>query len=78
MKIKSLLILFFFLVIGTGLYSQVRVDPPSWWAGMKNPELQLMVYGDDISATTPVIEYDGVTLHDVVHVESPDYLFLSF
>ena len=77
MKIKNLFILLSFLIFGTGLFAQVRVDPPSWWAGMKNPELQLMVYGENISSTTPVIDYDGVTLHDVVHVESPDYLFLN-
>ena len=77
MKIKSLPFLFFFLVFWLSSYSQVRVDPPSWWAGMNNPELQLMVYGTNISSTTPAVQYDGVTLHDVVHVENPDYLFLN-
>ncbi len=77
MRIKNLSFLFFFFVFGITSSAQVRVDPPSWWAGMKNPQLQLMVYGKDISSTTPVIQYDGVTLHDVVHVESPDYLFLN-
>lgn len=77
MKIKNLSFLFFFLVFVSGSYAQVRVEPPSWWAGMKNPELQLMVYGKGISSTTPVIQYEGVTLHDVVHVESSDYLFLN-
>ena len=54
-----------------------RVDPPSWWIGMHDPHLQLMVYGPNISETKPVIDYKGVILHDVIHVESPDYLFLD-
>ena len=23
----------------------LRIEPTFWWSGMKNPELQLMVYG---------------------------------
>jgi neopullulanase len=26
-----------------------RVEPLNWWVGMKSPELQLMVYGENIS-----------------------------
>ena len=54
-----------------------RVDPPFWWTGMKNHNLQLMVYGDNISETRPVINYEGVNLKTVIHVESPNYLFLN-
>ena len=25
-----------------------KIDPPFWYAGMKNPELQLMIYGEGI------------------------------
>lgn len=24
-----------------------RLEPACWWVGMKNPELQIMVYGKD-------------------------------
>ncbi len=54
-----------------------RIDPPSWWTGMKDSHLQLMVYGNNISETKPHINYPGVILHDVIHVESPNYLFLD-
>ncbi|MFA5419883.1 MAG: alpha-amylase family glycosyl hydrolase, partial [Bacteroidales bacterium] len=54
-----------------------RIDPPYWWAGMKNPNLQLMVYGKDISKTTPVISYPGVQIREVITVESPNYLFIN-
>ncbi|RLD85535.1 MAG: hypothetical protein DRJ02_10200, partial [Bacteroidetes bacterium] len=36
-----------------------RIDPPAWWTGMKNPDLQLMVYGKNIAETTPEITYNG-------------------
>lgn len=54
-----------------------RVDPPFWWTGMKNNALQLMVYGENISATKPQINYAGVGLKEVIAVESPNYLFLN-
>mgnify|MGYP002226495760 FL=1 len=27
----------------------LKIEPAFWWSGMKNPELQLMVYGKDIA-----------------------------
>ncbi len=54
-----------------------RVDPPYWWTGMKNHHLQLMVHGNRISETSPVVNYPGIKLESVVHVQSPNYLFLN-
>jgi len=54
-----------------------RVEPAFWWVGFKNPNLQLLVHGDQISLTKPVINYPGVTLESVSSVESPNYLFLN-
>ena len=54
-----------------------RVEPAFWWVGFKNPNLQLLVHGDQISLTKPVLSYPGVTLESVVSVESPNYLFLN-
>ena len=54
-----------------------RVEPPCWWTGFKNPSLQLMVYGERISETKPVINYEGVDLVSTTCVENPNYLFLD-
>ena len=27
-----------------------KVTPTFWWAGMKNPELQILLYGDQIGS----------------------------
>lgn len=56
--------------------SSIKVEPAFWWCGMKNPQLQLMVYGDDIGAYKPVINYPGVVLKSVHPMESPNYLVL--
>lgn len=54
-----------------------RVEPPSWWVGMHNPSLQLLVYGKDISKTTLTLDYPGVSLIKKSSVENPNYLFLE-
>ncbi len=54
-----------------------RVEPPCWWTGFKNPALQLMVYGEKISLTKPVISYEGVELVSSTSVENPNYLFID-
>ena len=41
--------LFFFCIAGLQAAINIkRIDPAFWWCGMKNKELQIMVYGDKI------------------------------
>lgn len=54
-----------------------KVEPMFWWAGMKNPNLQLMVYGGLISQTDVKINYPGVRIESVAKVENPNYLFIN-
>ncbi|MCU0448344.1 MAG: glycoside hydrolase family 13 protein [Bernardetiaceae bacterium] len=54
-----------------------RLEPPHWWVGMKNPELQILVYGPGLAKTEVSLTYPGVTLAEVTKVESPNYLFLT-
>jgi glycosidase len=53
-----------------------HVDPPFWWTDMKNSELQIMVYGKDISRSKVVINYPGITVKEVAGTDSPNYLFI--
>ena len=32
-----------------------RVEPPNWWVGMDTKNLQLLIYGDNISNLEPII-----------------------
>ena len=54
-----------------------RVEPLSWWVGMKTP-LQLMVQGEDISSYSVSVEGgEGVSALAVHKAESPNYLFVD-
>lgn len=56
---------------------QQRVAPLHWWVGMKNPNLQILVYHKDIGTTIPSINHQGVTVREVHRVENPNYLFID-
>ena len=54
-----------------------RIDPAFWYAGMKNPSLQLMLYGKGIAGMKDVtVDYPGVRVDSVVRLDSPNYLFI--
>lgn len=76
MKIKFMLA-GIFLSFAISAQNIDRVEPPNWWTGMKNQELQLMVYGENINQLNPTLEAQGVTIERVIRVENPNYLFLN-
>ena len=79
-SIKQLVTVFLFgFFISTYLFAQEieRIEPPNWWVGMNNPSLQILLYGDDIGALTPVISHANVQLKKAQSVENPNYLFLD-
>ncbi len=53
-----------------------RIDPTDWYAGMKDPSLQLMVYGQNIGAADVSTDYPGVRLDSLVRLDSPNYLLV--
>ena len=79
MKSITLFILLFF--IATGVYSQNRIiqkiEPSFWWAGMKNPDLQLLVYGTAISDYIPEIKSALVKIKSVEKTENKNYLVIN-
>lgn len=80
MKLKIFLsaLLTFSITAITSVNAQIdHVEPPFWWAGMKNPSLQLMVHGENISATKVLVDYEGVVLKSVTSVENPNFLFID-
>ncbi|PID69892.1 MAG: alpha-amlyase [Flavobacteriales bacterium] len=65
------------LIIPLSMVSQIdRIEPPNWFTGMKNPQLQLLVYGKNISAFTPVFEEKGI-ISKVEKAKSKNYLFIT-
>lgn len=53
-----------------------KTAPEFWWAGMKNPELQILLYGEQISNADVTLTGKGVILKEVVKQENPNYLLL--
>lgn len=54
-----------------------RIDPPSWFTGMKNGALQLMVYGREIRSYDVKTDYPGVEIMTTVRTDNPNYLFVN-
>lgn len=55
-----------------------RVEPPFWWKGMKNQELQILIYDKDISDYKVVLNNAvGLELINVKKVPNPNYLFVN-
>jgi neopullulanase len=87
MKMSKLIVLF---CLSCAVFTQVfaqnnakagieiqHLEPAFWWVGMKNPELQLIVHGKDISKSQVAINYAGVRIKEKTVVENPNYLFLT-
>lgn len=53
-----------------------KVAPTFWWAGMKNTELQILLYGEDISSSDVSITSTDVYLKEVVRQANSNYLIL--
>ena len=76
---KKYLFTIIVLIFSLNSFSQKveRVEPMFWWAGMKSPDLQLMIYGEKISAADVSLKYPGVEMVSVTKVQSPNYLFID-
>jgi glycosidase len=57
--------------------NDIKVYPSSWWVGMKNPHLQLMIHGKNIGRASYKLEYPGVKLDSSFRLVNPNYLFLN-
>lgn len=77
-KLFAALLLGLSLQVHAGPIEQVeRIEPPSWWVGMKSDKLQLMVHGTNIADFTPELHYPGVRIEAVSAVVNRNYLFID-
>ncbi len=64
-------------LLSTPLFAQVeKMEPPFWYAGMQNPDLQIMFYGKNIAQNSVEVS-NGVTIKNVQKTENANYLFLT-
>ena len=66
---------FFALALSLSAVEAVRMEPPFWWTGMQNSELQILFYGQNIARSDLQFNYPGVRLKEMVRVENPNYIF---
>lgn len=59
-----------------GPVKETRIDPPNWWVGMNNPQVELMIHDKNIQQYEAKIDYPGVHLIQNQSAESPNYQFL--
>ena len=74
---KYLLSIALLLLFAAALSAQVRVEPPFWWTGMKNPALQLMIHAPKIAEWHPSINYPGLRVERVARTENLNYVFID-
>ena len=67
----------FALCVSAVVWAQFqKVEPAFWWKGMKNPELQILLYGKNIANQTIEIS-DGIQIKNLQKVENPNYVFVT-
>lgn len=54
-----------------------KIEPPYWWVGFKNQNLQLLVKHSNIGSAEVEISHSGVKLIKANKADSPNYLFLD-
>ncbi|WP_352421321.1 glycoside hydrolase family 13 protein [Proteiniphilum sp.] len=73
---KKNIFLLFLLSLFPLQAQQIKVEPSFWWSGMEEPELQLMVYGENVASYIPEVTSKNVRIKESVRLESPNYLLL--
>lgn len=75
---KLLLAALLFITVNASAIDYYNTYPTHWWVGMKNPKLQLMMHGQNISQFTKVtISYPGIKVDKISKVEGKNYLFVD-
>jgi len=72
---KKLLLLL--LITNFTVFAQLqRTEPPFWYTGMKNPELQIVFYGKNIAQLQPTVS-NNIVIKNIAKTENPNYLFVT-
>jgi len=80
MKHTLILLIVFLFSWGGGQTARAmeikKMAPSFWWAGMKNPELQILLYGEDLALSDVSVSGEGIFLKETVRQDNPNYLLL--
>lgn len=80
MKHTLILLIVFLFSWGGGQTARAmeikKVAPSFWWAGMKNSELQILLYGENLALSDVSVSGEGIYLKETVRQDNPNYLLL--
>jgi neopullulanase len=69
--------IYLLLLASSSLFAQIqKVEPPFWYAGMQNKDLQILFYGKNIAENTVSVS-NNISIIGVQKTENPNYLFVS-
>ena len=72
---KKTILLFLFLSLT--LFGQIeKAEPPFWYSGMHNPELQIMFYGKNIAENNVSVS-NKMVIKNIKKTENPNYIFVT-
>ncbi len=54
-----------------------KIEPPNWWSGMKNPELQLMIYGENLNDVKVSSSNKKFKIKKVSPAQNSSYIFVD-
>lgn len=75
-RLISSLLLIVFSVYAYSAIEIKKLEPQFWWANMKNSELQILMYGSNISNCELKISSSNINIKEVVRPENPNYLLI--
>ena len=74
---KKLNFILFCLAFSSLTFAQIeKVEPPFWYAGMHNPELQIMFYGKNIAENSVTVS-NNIIIKNIQKTENRNYLFVT-
>ncbi|MEZ7955263.1 MAG: alpha-amylase family glycosyl hydrolase [Bacteroidales bacterium] len=76
-KFSISLFLLLFISVNLNGIEISRVEPPSWWIGMENPHLQILIYGKNLKDTKVKTKEKGIKILSFENADSPDYIFVN-
>lgn len=75
-KLLFFILLLFSVVRGVDALEIKKFEPAFWWAGMNNPELQILLYGDKIADCNVTLSSKDVAIKEITRFENPNYLLV--
>ncbi len=77
MKYLILLELILFSSLSGSAQKITRIDPMHWYAGLNRKDLQLLIYGENLTGSMVLIKYPGVEIKQTHNLENKNYIVVD-